>query len=61
VASEGRGISAAAENDAMRYRRAAEAALEQLDRCIRVPGRMRNSEISTRLAKNRNQIKHNLM
>jgi hypothetical protein len=45
----------------VRYKRAAAAALEQLDWCIRYLAGMRRSELSARLAKDRVQIKHNLM
>ena len=59
--SKGREESAVAENEVMRYRQAAEAALEQLDSCIHYLARMRKSELSARLAKNRNRIKQRLM
>jgi hypothetical protein len=51
----------ARDNEAMRYRRAAEEALQQLDWCIGYLHGIRKAELSTRLAKNREFIKRNLM
>jgi hypothetical protein len=45
----------------MRYRRAAEEALQQLDWCIGYLHGIRKAQLSTRLAKNREYIKRNLM
>jgi hypothetical protein len=45
----------------LRYRLAAEDALQQLDWCIGYLHGIRKSEISARLAKNRISIKRNLM
>ena len=49
------------DDEAMRYRRAAEEALQQLDWCIGYLHGIRKPEVSTRLAKNREYIKRNLM
>jgi hypothetical protein len=49
------------ESEAMRYRRAAEEALQQLDWCIGYLHGIRKSGLSTRLAKNREFIKRDLM
>jgi hypothetical protein len=51
----------AGENDAERYRQAAEDALQQLDWCIGYLHGIRKAELSARLAKNRTQIKRSLM
>jgi hypothetical protein len=48
-------------SETMRYRHAAEDALQQLDWCIGYLHGIRKSELSARLAKNRNYIKRNLM
>jgi hypothetical protein len=48
-------------DEAMRYRRAAEEALQQLDWCIGYLHGIRKAQLSTRLAKNREFIKRNLM
>ena len=50
-----------ARNDAEQYRKAAEEALQQLDWCIGYLHGIRKSSISARLARNRTQIKRNLM
>jgi hypothetical protein len=47
--------------DAELYRRAAEEALQQLDWCIGYLHGIRKSQISTRLAQNRDFIKRKLM
>jgi hypothetical protein len=47
--------------DAMRYRRAAEEALQQLDWCIGYLHGIRKSQLSNRLAKNREFIKRDLL
>jgi hypothetical protein len=44
-----------------RYKHAAEEALQQLDWCIGYLHGIRKSQLSTRLAKNREYIKRNLM
>jgi hypothetical protein len=44
-----------------RYRHAAEEALQQLDWCIGYLHGIRKSQLSMRLAKNREYIKRNLM
>jgi hypothetical protein len=49
------------DSDEMRYRRAAEEALQQLDWCIGYLHGIHKSQLSTRLAKNREYIKRNLM
>ena len=49
------------DSEAMRYRRAAEEALQQLDWCIGYLHGIRKSQLSTRLAQNREFIKRNLM
>ena len=49
------------DSEAMRYRRAAEEALQQLDWCIGYLHGIRKAELSTRLAKNREFIKRKLM
>jgi hypothetical protein len=51
----------AANDEAMRYRRAAEEALQQLDWCIGYLHGIRKAQLSSRLAKNREFIKRNLM
>jgi hypothetical protein len=52
----------ASDNDASeRYRQAAEEALQQLDWCIGYLHGIRKGQISTRLAKNRDYIKRNMM
>jgi hypothetical protein len=51
----------ATNGDAMRYRRAAEEALQQLDWCIGYLHGIRKSQLSSRLAKNREFIKRDLM
>ena len=48
-------------DEAMRYRRAAEEALQQLDWCIGYLHGIRKAQLSTRLAKNREFIKRDLM
>jgi hypothetical protein len=48
-------------SDAMRYRRAAEDALQQLDWCIGYLHGIRKSQLSARLARNRQFIKQELM
>ena len=48
-------------NEAERYRNAAEEALQQLDWCIGYLHGIRKGQISTRLAKNREYIKKNMM
>jgi hypothetical protein len=50
-----------ADNNADRYKRAAEDALQQLDWCIGYLHGIRKSELSSRLAKNRTYIKRHLM
>jgi hypothetical protein len=49
------------DGQAMQYRRAAEEALQQLDWCIGYLHGIRKSQLSNRLAKNREYIKRNLM
>jgi hypothetical protein len=49
------------ENEAERYRTAAEDALQQLDWCIGYLHGIRKSQLSARLAQNRTYIKRNLM
>jgi len=49
------------DKQAERYRRAAEEALQQLDWCIGYLHGIRKGQISTRLAKNREYIKRNMM
>ena len=44
-----------------RYRHAAEEALQQLDWCIGYLHGIRKAQLSTRLAKNREYIKRNLL
>jgi hypothetical protein len=51
----------ASNNQAERYRRAAEEALQQLDWCIGYLHGIRKAQLSTRLAKNREYIKRQLM
>lgn len=46
--------------EAARYRRAAEAALEQVDVCIEYLRRTRKLQLASRLAKNRDHIKRSL-
>jgi hypothetical protein len=48
-------------DDAPRYRRAAEDALQQLDWCIGYLHGIRKTKISAQLAKNRSYIKRNLL
>jgi len=48
-------------DEAERYRRAAEEALQQLDWCIGYLHGIRKAELSSRLAKNREFIKRKLM
>jgi hypothetical protein len=48
-------------DETMRYRRAAEEALQQLDWCIGYLHGIRKSQLSSRLAQNREYIKRNLM
>jgi hypothetical protein len=48
-------------SESQRYREAAEEALQQLDWCIGYLHGIRKSQLSTRLAENRNYIKKNLM
>jgi hypothetical protein len=48
-------------DEAERYRRAAEEALQQLDWCIGYLHGIHKPQLSTRLAKNREYIKRNLM
>jgi hypothetical protein len=43
--------------EAARYRRAAEAALEQVDACIEYLRRIRKGKLAAQLAKNRDNIK----
>jgi hypothetical protein len=50
-----------ADSDAVRYKQAAEDALQQLDWCIGYLHGIRKSELSARLARNRTSIKRNLM
>jgi hypothetical protein len=47
--------------EAERYKRAAEEALQQLDWCIGYLHGIHKTQLSTRLAKNREFIKRNLM
>ena len=47
--------------EAERYRRAAEAALEQVDVCIEYLRRVRKGQLAARLAKNRDYIKRTLL
>jgi hypothetical protein len=54
-------VARPSQDDAERYRRAAEDALQQLDWCIGYLHGIRKSELSARLAKNRTFIKTNLM
>jgi hypothetical protein len=49
------------DNKEERYKRAAEEALQQLDWCIGYLHGIRKAQLSTRLAKNREFIKRNLM
>lgn len=49
------------QNQADRYRQAAEDALQQLDWCIGYLHGIRKGKISRQLAKNRTYIKRNLM
>jgi hypothetical protein len=49
------------DSETMRYRKAAEEALQQLDWCIGYLHGIRKSALSGRLAKNREYIKKNLM
>jgi hypothetical protein len=49
------------DDQAMRYRRAAEEALQQLDWCIGYLHGIRKTQLSSRLAKNREFIKRELM
>ena len=49
------------DNEAERYRQAAEDALQQLDWCIGYLHGIRKSQLSARLAQNRMQIKRRLM
>jgi hypothetical protein len=49
------------DSDVERYRQAAEDALQQLDWCIGYLHGIRKSQLSARLAQNRNYIKRNLM
>jgi hypothetical protein len=49
------------EQEADRYRKAAEDALQQLDWCIGYLHGIHKGKISTQLAKNRTHIKRNLM
>jgi hypothetical protein len=51
----------ARDDEAERYRQAAEEALQQLDWCIGYLHSIRKSQLSTRLAQNRTQIKRKLM
>jgi hypothetical protein len=51
----------ARDDEAIRYRRAAEEALQQLDWCIGYLHGIRKSQLSSRLAKNREFIKRKLM
>jgi hypothetical protein len=51
----------ASNNQAERYRHAAEEALQQLDWCIGYLHGIRKAQLSTRLAKNREYIKRQLM
>jgi hypothetical protein len=51
----------ARQDEAQRYRQAAEDALQQLDWCIGYLHGIRKSELSARLAMNRNFIKKTLM
>ena len=48
-------------SEAIRYRQAAEDALQQLDWCIGYLHGIRKSQLSARLAMNRTAIKRNLM
>jgi hypothetical protein len=48
-------------DEAMRYRQAAEEALQQLDWCIGYLHGIHKPQVSTRLAKNREFIKRKLM
>lgn len=50
-----------ADDEAERYRQAAEEALEQLDWCIGYLHGIRKSKISAHLARNRAHIKRNLL
>jgi hypothetical protein len=52
---------AAEDTVAERYRQAAEDALQQLDWCIGYLHGIRKSELSARLAQNRNYIKRHVM
>jgi hypothetical protein len=51
----------ARDTDREQYRRAAEEALQQLDWCIGYLHGIRKTQLSTRLAKNREFIKRKLM
>jgi hypothetical protein len=51
----------ARQDEAERYRHAAEEALQQLDWCIGYLHGIRKAQLSQRLAKNREYIKRNLM
>jgi hypothetical protein len=48
------------ESEAARYRRAAEAALGQVDICIRYLQKIRKQQLATRLARNRESIARQL-
>jgi predicted transcriptional regulator of viral defense system len=48
-------------SDVTRYRRAAEEALRQLDWCVEYLRRINKPQVATRLAKNRDYIRKNLM
>jgi hypothetical protein len=52
---------AAEDTEAERFRQAAEDALQQLDWCIGYLHGIRKSELSARLAQNRNYIKRHVM
>lgn len=49
------------DNAAQRYRRAAEEALQQLDWCIGYLHGIRKTQLSTRLARNREYIKREML
>jgi hypothetical protein len=56
----GRGARASGTDDAERYRRAAEATLDQLDWCVEYLYRIRKPQIARAVAKNRTAIRRRL-
>jgi hypothetical protein len=56
-----RGARGDRDEEAARYREAAEAALEQVDACIEYLRRIRKGRLAARLAKNRDHIKRSLL